>query len=169
VKGLVNVNVNTPVPVGGFTVVGVNTTVEGDASNVLVKAVAAVFPIFIWKFGSPPPDPAVKLNPMLVKLPGANPAAVNSAAVYNNCVLAALPPPARNGEPPWVVVLADPTGAVPVTAEILVAVSVELPPTQMVVADAVTLLINGFGFTVIVIVAVFVQPVTGTPSFAVNT
>jgi len=79
-KGVLKFNVNTPV-VDGFIDVGAYTTVDGAASNVPLSVVAVVCPILIVKLGRVPPAADVKLNPILVKLPGAKPAAWSSAAV----------------------------------------------------------------------------------------
>ena len=112
------------------------------------------------KFGNAPPDAVVKLYPMLVKLPGAKPAAVNSAAVYSICVLLALPPPARKGEPSCTLDVAVAVGAVPADAAMLDPDSDVTPPWQMLGGLAVTAVMIGFAFTVTTTVAVLAQPAT---------
>ena len=100
------------------------------------------------KSGSVPPEAVVKLNATLVKFPAVNPADDNSAAVYNNWVLAGVAFPARIGEPFCMVVVCVPIVATPGPPLPLAAVSVLFEPAQIVSGLAETDVISGFGFTV---------------------
>lgn len=144
---------------------GPNTDVNPELINDDVKAVAVVWPMKIWYTPMVVGVPReVTLNAILVRLPGCTPAALSSAAVYRYCNLAAFAP-VRYGDVPNSVVAPAPICTVPGPPLILVAWSTLLPPTQIFVGVAVTVLITGFGFTVTVMVAELVHPL-GNPSFA---